>query len=89
MFRRNLHIIISMYTFLQITGSEKMPLYIGYLQELTELPDWYDKVKFFPRVVDYTLNIIQNRTDILPNYEIKTILKDVKVRPLLLNFKIK
>lgn len=61
------------------SGYSKIPLYILSLQELTNIPYWYDSNTLIPGIVDLTLERINNHTDLLEDYELKVVQGDVQV----------
>ena len=53
-------------------------LHVGALFEMSD--NFYDKyVNFFDDVIEYAFEEIRNRTDILPDYSLKLIIKDTQV----------
>lgn len=60
-------------------GVCKTPLYIGSLQELTEIPFWYEINTLIPAMANVTLERINNQSELLTDYELKIIHKDIKV----------
>lgn len=68
-------VLISGFSF--VTSS--IPLYIGSLQELSELPEWYELNVYTPGVINRTLTLINNRSDLLDGYELKIVYKDIQV----------
>lgn len=60
-------------------GYSKIPLYILSLQELTNIPFWYEVNTLVPGVANLTLERINNNTDILQDYELNIIHGDIQV----------
>ena len=61
------------------SGYGKIPLHILSLQELTNIPVWYDINTLMPAIVESTLERINNHTSLLQDYELRVIHGDIQV----------
>jgi len=61
------------------SGLCTVPIYIGSLQELSNLPEWFELNVLTPKVIEKTLTLINNRSDMLIGYELMVTYKDIEV----------
>jgi hypothetical protein len=74
-------LILQLASLLGICGfvDARTPLYVGALFEFSE--HWFkDYTPFFPKIIEHAVKGIQNRTDILQDYDLQIEYGDTKVQ---------